>query len=74
MPFSPTYAILFHKNWKRSGKIAHYKATFQGKTEAFTIRNAVGEDAPAILDYMARVDRETTFLAREAGEFEKTIL
>ena len=51
--------------------MAHYKAMFQGKTEEFTIRNAVGEDAPAILDYMTRVDRETTFLAREPGEFEK---
>ena len=51
--------------------MAHYKGMFQGKTEEFIIRNAVGEDAPAILDYMARVDRETTFLAREPGEFEK---
>ena len=30
--------------------MANYKGMFQGKTEEFTIRNAVGEDAPAILD------------------------
>ena len=49
--------------------MALYEEVFQSKGEVFTIRNAGPQDAQAMLDYMACVDRETTFLAREPGEF-----
>lgn len=51
--------------------MALYEEVFQSKGEVFTIRNAGPQDAQAMLDYMACVDRETTFLAREPGEFEQ---
>ena len=37
----------------------------------FLIRNGEAADAPAMMGYMSQVNRETTFLSMEAGEFEK---
>ena len=51
--------------------MALYEEVFQSKGAVFTIRNAGPQDAQAMLDYMGCVDRETTFLAREPGEFER---
>ena len=51
--------------------MALYEEVFQSKGAVFTIRNAGPQDAQAMLDYMGCVDRETTFLAREPGEFEQ---
>ena len=51
--------------------MALYEDVFQSKGAVFTIRNAGPQDAQAMLDYMGCVDRETTFLAREPGEFER---
>lgn len=42
----------------------------RGKT--VTIRNATPEDAGALIDYINAVDRETTYLSREPGEFDMT--
>ncbi len=49
--------------------MSHYRKEFQGKDGRFVIRNAEGADAPKLFAYMEYVDRETTFLAREPGEF-----
>ena len=54
--------------------MALYEEVFQSKGAVFTIRNAGPQDAQAMLDYMGCVDRETTFLAREPGEFERASL
>ncbi len=48
--------------------MSRYKENF-GR---FTIRNAEGADAPKLFYYMEHVDRETTFLAREPGEFAES--
>lgn len=52
--------------------MSFYREEFQGRKQNFTIRNALGTDASAMIRYMGFVDRETTFLAREPGEFEKS--
>ena len=54
--------------------MALYEEVFQSKGEVFTIRNAGPQDAQAMLDYMACVDRETTFLAREPGSSSRASL
>lgn len=46
-----------------------YQETFQSKGQTFTIRTPRVEDAAALIAYMEVVDRETTFLSREPGEF-----
>lgn len=51
--------------------MARYQEEFQGKKLLFLIRNGEKADAPALVRYMSRVNRETTFLSMEAGEFEK---
>lgn len=51
--------------------MAQYQEEFQGKKLLFLIRNGEKADAPALVRYMSRVNRETTFLSMEAGEFEK---
>ena len=50
--------------------MAQYQEVFQGKRQRFLIRSAVGADAPALVRYMSLVNRETTFLSMEPGEFE----
>jgi len=50
--------------------MARYREEFETKGARFIIRNAEGEDAQSIIDFMRYVDRETTFLAREPGEFD----
>lgn len=49
--------------------MSRYREEYQGKGGRFIIRNAEGTDAPKLFDYMDHVDRETTFLSREPGEF-----
>lgn len=51
--------------------MAQYQEVFQGKRQRFLIRSAVGADAPALVRYMSLVNRETTFLSMEPGEFER---
>lgn len=51
--------------------MARYQERFQGKKQVFLIRNGEAADAPAVMRYMSQVNRETTFLSMEAGEFEK---
>ena len=51
--------------------MARYQEEFQGKKLLFLIRNGAKADAPALVRHMSRVNRETTFLSMEAGEFEK---
>lgn len=51
--------------------MARYEEVFQGKGQKFLIRNAVGADAPDMIRYMNIVNRESTFLAMEPGEFER---
>lgn len=51
--------------------MAKYEEIFQGKEQKFLIRNAVGSDAPTVIQYMTTVNRESTFLAMEPGEFER---
>lgn len=51
--------------------MARYQERFQGKKQVFLIRNGEAADAPAMMGYMSQVNRETTFLSMEAGEFEK---
>lgn len=50
-----------------------YQETFQSKGQAFTIRTPRVEDAAALIAYMEVVDRETTFLSREPGEFAQNV-
>lgn len=52
--------------------MAQYEEVFQGKKQKFLIRNAVGNDAPKVIQYMTTVNRESTFLAMEPEEFIKT--
>ena len=42
--------------------MAKYEEMFQGKEQKFLIRNAVGSDAPTVIQYMTTVNRESTFL------------
>lgn len=51
--------------------MARFQERFQGKKQVFLIRNGEAADAPAMMGYMSQVNRETTFLSMEAGEFEK---
>ena len=51
--------------------MARYQETFQGKNQQFTIRSATADDAQAVIDYMSLVNRETTFLSMEPGEYKK---
>ena len=67
----PRCAILYQIFSRGGGTMALYEEVFQSKGAVFTIRNAGPQDAQAMLDYMGCVDRETTFLAREPGEFER---
>ena len=46
-----------------------FPQSFQGKTKTFTLRLPQVEDAAALIAYMEEIDRETTFLSREPGEF-----
>ena len=46
-----------------------FPQSFQGKTQTFTLRPPQVEDAAALIAYMEVIDRETTFLSREPGEF-----
>lgn len=51
--------------------MALYEEVFQGKDRSFHIRNAVGNDAEKLIQYMEHVNRETTFLSMEPGEFQR---
>ena len=51
--------------------MAQYEEVLQGKGQKFLIRNAVGNDASKMIQYMTTVNRESTFLAMEPGEFIK---
>ena len=46
-----------------------FPQSFQGKTQTFTLRPPQVEDAAALIAFMEVIDRETTFLSREPGEF-----
>lgn len=50
-----------------------YQETFQSKGQTFTIRTPQVEDAAALIAYMEEIDRETTFLSREPGEFAQNV-
>ena len=50
-----------------------FPQSFQGKTQTFTLRPPQVEDAAALIAYMEVIDRETTFLSREPGEFAQSI-
>ena len=50
-----------------------YQETFQSKGQAFTIRTPRVEDAAALIAYIEVIDRETTFLSREPGEFAQNV-
>ncbi len=50
--------------------MARYQEEFETKGARFRIRNAEDRDAQSLIGFMRYVDRETTFLAREPGEFE----
>lgn len=50
--------------------MSQHREIFESKGKRFIIRNATPEDVQAIYVFMDHVDRETTFLAREPGEFE----
>lgn len=50
--------------------MAKYWETYEKADKWFTIRNAEGADAQKVIHFMEYVDRETTFLLREPGEFE----
>ena len=50
-----------------------YQETFQSKGQTFTIRTPRVEDAAALIAYMEVIDRETTFLSREPGEFAQNV-
>lgn len=50
--------------------MARYREAFETQGRRFLLRSAEETDARKLIDYMRAVDRETTFLAREPGEFE----
>ncbi len=50
--------------------MARYQEEFETKGARFRIRNAEEQDAQSLIGFMRYVDRETTFLAREPGEFD----
>ena len=50
-----------------------FPQSFQGKTQTFTLRMPQVEDAAALIAYMEVIDRETTFLSREPGEFAQNV-
>lgn len=50
-----------------------FPQSFQGKTQTFILRPPRVEDAAALIAYMEVIDRETTFLSREPGEFAQSV-
>ncbi len=50
--------------------MAKHREIFETKGTRFILRNAEGADAEKIIEFMRHVDSETTFLAREPGEFD----
>lgn len=50
--------------------MSKYQEIFETKDQLFLLRNAEECDASKILRFMQYVDHETTFLAREPGEFK----
>lgn len=50
-----------------------FPQSFQGKTQTFTLRPPQVEDAAALIAFMEVIDRETTFLSREPGEFAQNV-
>ena len=50
--------------------MSKYQESFETKGQFFLLRNAEENDAQKMFEFMRHVDGETTFLAREPGEFE----
>lgn len=52
--------------------MARYLENFSAKDDVFCLRNAEEADAEKLFTFMDIIDRETTFLAREPGEFRQS--
>lgn len=52
--------------------MAAFHAQYMVRGTRMTVRSAEPDDAPALIAMVHQLDRETTFLAREPGEFDMT--
>lgn len=61
-----------HQTETNTGQLYRNEYTLKNG-QTLVVRNAVAEDAQALVDHMKIVDSETKFLAREPGEFSFTV-